>query len=64
MDISKRTGNCVLSISETTELNATTDVDLIVATSIFSILSKREWVARDVDIDRKVAGESIFITLK
>lgn len=40
MDISKRTGNCVLSISETTELNATTDVDLIVATPIFSVLSK------------------------
>lgn len=33
-DISKRTGNCVLSISETTELNAATDVDLIVATPI------------------------------
>lgn len=39
MDISKRTGNCVLSINETTELNATTDVDLIVAAPIFSVFN-------------------------
>lgn len=47
MDISKRTGNCVLSISETTELNATTDADLIVAASISNVLRRREWVVRD-----------------
>jgi len=42
MDISKRTRNCVLSISETTELNATTDADLIVATPISYALARRE----------------------
>jgi len=47
MDISKRTRNCVLSISETSELNATTDADLIVAAPISYALVNKEWVTRD-----------------